>query len=180
MSSVFVDAVFEAESKDPQAFRVGARNGHRWCHMWCAPGDEAALHEIAAKIGMKREWFQNRPRFPHYDLTPGRRVEALHAGVLEVDLKEWLRARMSATVFTLGRKEAYDALLNSAEPIKAKAAGGSVWQCREQADKCLRSNPGYAVYGVRARWGVDTHKDAVGPAADWHALKQDSELFFLT
>ena len=31
------------------------------------------LHAMAVQIGMKREWFQNKPRLPHYDLTPRRR-----------------------------------------------------------------------------------------------------------
>lgn len=26
------------------------------------------LHEFALKIGLKREWFQNHPKHPHYDI----------------------------------------------------------------------------------------------------------------
>ena len=64
-----------------QARRVGERYGHRWCHLFA---DEAAgneLHELAAKIGMRHEWFQG----DHYDLTPGKRAAALFAGAKPVD-----------------------------------------------------------------------------------------------
>lgn len=27
------------------------------------------LHEFAQKMGLKREWFQDHPRHPHYDIT---------------------------------------------------------------------------------------------------------------
>jgi len=27
------------------------------------------LHEFAQGVGLKREWFQDHPRHPHYDLT---------------------------------------------------------------------------------------------------------------
>lgn len=91
MAEVYVDQLFGAASRDPQARRVGARNGHRWCHMWSE--DVQALHRIAHLIGMRREWFQDKPGFPHYDLTPGRRRLALVAGAVERDLMDWLREK---------------------------------------------------------------------------------------
>jgi hypothetical protein len=63
-----------------QAARVGARNGHQWCHMFADKADCPELHVIAGKIGMRREWFQG----DHYDLTPGRRKQAVKAGAIEV------------------------------------------------------------------------------------------------
>lgn len=30
------------------------------------------LHEFAERLGLRREWFQNHPRHPHYDLTTHR------------------------------------------------------------------------------------------------------------
>lgn len=83
--SVFVDALFECESRDAQAFRVGARNGHRWCHLIADTDDE--LHAFASRLGMRRAWFQAPPKasHPHYDLTPGRRAKAVALGAFEVD-----------------------------------------------------------------------------------------------
>lgn len=50
-----------------------------WCHMMADSVDE--LHDMAAKIGMKREWFQiSRSGIPHYDLTFSRRELAMRNG----------------------------------------------------------------------------------------------------
>ncbi len=87
-----------------QAERVGARNGHRWCHLFSDKlgPDFRELHDFAALIGMKRSWFQG----DHYDLTPGRRAAAVRAGAKELERHEavaiWRkqreakRARMAA------------------------------------------------------------------------------------
>lgn len=77
--SVYVDALFVMRGRDSQAARLGALNGHRWCHLMA--DDLETLHAFAARIGMKREWFQG----DHYDLTPSRRAAAVKAGAVEVD-----------------------------------------------------------------------------------------------
>jgi len=46
------------------------------------------LHAMAVQIGMKREWFQNKPRLPHYDLTPRRRRGAVLFGAKEHTARE--------------------------------------------------------------------------------------------
>ncbi len=43
------------------------------------------LHAFAKKIGLRREWFQNDERLPHYDLTKSRRMRAVLLGAREVD-----------------------------------------------------------------------------------------------
>lgn len=91
-SSVFVDPLFHAVALDPQARFVGNRNGHRWCHMWSE--DIEALHVMASVLGLKREWFQDRTGFPHYDLTPRKRAFAIRKGAIQKDLREWLRERL--------------------------------------------------------------------------------------
>lgn len=47
---------------------------------------------MARKVGMKPEWFQDKPGFPHYDLVPPRRAAALAAGAKEMTLTAWLRS----------------------------------------------------------------------------------------
>jgi hypothetical protein len=43
------------------------------------------LHEFAQAIGLKREWFQDHPRHPHYDLTTIRAVRrAINRGAVLV------------------------------------------------------------------------------------------------
>lgn len=88
---VYVDALQVAAEKNHAARMVGERNGHQWCHLWSEDLD--ALHALAGKIGLKREWFQASGRVPHYDLTPGMRAAALRAGAREMDLREWLNAK---------------------------------------------------------------------------------------
>ncbi len=47
------------------------------------------LHKFAAKIGMKREWFQDKPRYPHYDMTVSWRARrAIQAGAQLVTERE--------------------------------------------------------------------------------------------
>jgi|GEM_PF-3152069 len=91
---VFVDALFVARARNEHVRRVGAQNGHQWCHLWS--DDLDSLHELAEKIGMKREWFQDRPGFPHYDLVPRHRAEAIKCGAVERSLLEYLRARRAS------------------------------------------------------------------------------------
>jgi len=52
-----------------------------------------ALHAVAKRIGLSREWFQDK-RIPHYDLTANMRIEALKAGAVEVDAYEQARDRI--------------------------------------------------------------------------------------
>jgi hypothetical protein len=85
--TVYIDALFTARAREKQAHRVGARNGHRWCHMIADTVEE--LHRFARRIGLKREWFQDT-RNPHYDLTPGRRALALRLGAVELPRREFV------------------------------------------------------------------------------------------
>lgn len=97
--AVYVDPLFTMESKNAQAFFVGTRTGHRWCHMFADTVEE--LHAMADKIGMKRAWFQDHKSVQHYDLVPTKRAAAIRAGAVEVDRKQavaiWkaLRAKRS-------------------------------------------------------------------------------------
>lgn len=58
-----------------------------WCHL-TTDGDIEELHEFAQRIGLKREWFQEHPRVPHYDLRPSMRRKALAAGAIFIPARE--------------------------------------------------------------------------------------------
>jgi hypothetical protein len=63
--------------------------------MWADTVEE--LHCFAARIGIRREWFQNHLRrngcrFPHYDLHPARRAAAVNLGVIELDRRQTLES----------------------------------------------------------------------------------------
>ena len=55
-------------------------------HLTCDPTDDLeSLHRFAESIGLKRAWFQPRGGImPHYDLTPGKRHQAVRAGANEL------------------------------------------------------------------------------------------------
>lgn len=55
------------------------------CHM--IADTVAELHEMADRIGLRREWFQPLSS-PHYDLSKTRRAAALAAGAIEVDRRQ--------------------------------------------------------------------------------------------
>ena len=58
----------------------------QWCHM-ATDGEREELHAMAARIGLKRCWFQGG-RHPHYDLTPTKRHMAIEQGVVAVGMVE--------------------------------------------------------------------------------------------
>lgn len=77
--TILVDDLFDA---------AGPRGHARWCHMGTDDHTDAGLaelHTMAARIGLRRSWFQDKPRFPHYDLTPPKRTAAIAAGAVAVD-----------------------------------------------------------------------------------------------
>lgn len=69
--------------------------GHRyWCHMMTdnlSSEGLGELHAMAECIGLRREFFQNKPRLPHYDLTSYRRHLAVLAGAREVTSKQLIQ-----------------------------------------------------------------------------------------
>lgn len=67
------------------------------CHLIADTNEE--LHQFAARLGLKRSWFQAKASGPHYDLTAGRRARAVELGAVELDdrpfhaiLKAWRAA----------------------------------------------------------------------------------------
>jgi hypothetical protein len=56
-----------------------------FCHLTADSVRE--LLAFADKLGLKRFWFQDDPRLPHFDLTPGMRAKAIRYGAQEVDFK---------------------------------------------------------------------------------------------
>ncbi len=61
----------------------------RWSHLVADTDDE--LHEFAARMGMRRAWFQEKPGRPHhshYDIPERARPEALANGAVEVTWRQ--------------------------------------------------------------------------------------------
>lgn len=73
-------------------FGHGGSATFKWtesCHMFA--DTLAELHAFAASIGLKRSWFQvSRTGFPHYDLTKGKRIEAVNRGAITIKSRKAL------------------------------------------------------------------------------------------
>ena len=62
---------------------VGLRTT-KWAHLTADTREE--LHAFAARIGLRRAWFQHAHDYRwHYDVTPGKRAAALRAGAQSID-----------------------------------------------------------------------------------------------
>lgn len=55
------------------------------CHLWADDPEE--LHEFAARLGLRRSWFQQPPKasWCHYDISKSKRVQAVRLGAIETD-----------------------------------------------------------------------------------------------
>ena len=80
-------------------FRTPAKvAGQRWTMRWSHLGadTDAEFHAFAARLGLRREWFQDEDgRFPHYDVTDSTRNRAIALGAEQVDPYEFV-ARQQA------------------------------------------------------------------------------------
>lgn len=52
--------------------------GRSWCHL--VADSVAELHAFAAELGLRKEWFQERTMYPHYDVTVSVQRRALALG----------------------------------------------------------------------------------------------------
>lgn len=77
--TVYVDSLFPTRPTPRWRFNAA-------CHLVSDSLEE--LHEFAKKLGLKRSWFQNHARLPHYDLTENKRRQAVRLGAIEVDRKK--------------------------------------------------------------------------------------------
>ncbi len=75
MSSVYVDSLRPCTPSKKWRYTQS-------CHL--VSDSLEALHAFAERIGLKRCWFENHKLMPHYDLTPGKRAEAIAAGALPI------------------------------------------------------------------------------------------------
>ena len=60
------------------------------CHMM-TDGDIQELHDMAARLGLSRTWFQNKTGHPHYDICKSKRAEAIRLGARPVSSIELVR-----------------------------------------------------------------------------------------
>jgi hypothetical protein len=86
---IMVDELRPYPAARDRCFRAGA------CHL-TTDGALDELHAFAARLGLRRAWFQPHPSAPHYDLTAGRRAHAIELGAVFVPAREQAKARIAA------------------------------------------------------------------------------------
>jgi hypothetical protein len=70
--------------------------GRRWSHLVADTPEE--LHEAAGRLGLRREWAQDRGRTLHYDLPDELRERAIDLGVAEpLTWRELARRRLDGS-----------------------------------------------------------------------------------
>jgi Protein of unknown function (DUF4031) len=108
-------AVYVDDARIPADVRNGSRvHSSRWSHL--TADTQAELHEFAARLGLRRSYFQpGKPRgdgsaspFWHYDLTEGKVRQALALGARQVsagDMTALMRVRneAAANMLTAGQ-----------------------------------------------------------------------------
>ena len=85
--SVYVDACQKWPTKI-RCFKAGS------CHLLADTLVE--LHAFAARLGMRRAWFQAHRRWPHYDLTVGKRAIAVRLGAAEITREQFVELAQGA------------------------------------------------------------------------------------
>ncbi len=68
-----------------------------WSHLTVGPYDDIhELHAFAARIGLRRSWFQDKP-WPrsHYDVTESKRRQAIAAGAEPITWREAGQQRLA-------------------------------------------------------------------------------------
>lgn len=80
-----------------------AWRGKHWCHLVADSVDE--LHAFAHRLGLKREWFQDRTRYPHYDVTVKLKERALDLGAHPGDKRTIIACAKNLRVELLGRRQ---------------------------------------------------------------------------
>jgi len=82
--TVYVDNLIQWPTKI-RCFKAGS------CHLEADTLEE--LHAFAAKLGLRRSWFQEHIMGDHYDLTPAKRALAIKLGAVEQTRLEASRRR---------------------------------------------------------------------------------------
>jgi len=92
-------------------------------HLWSADLD--ALHTLAEKAGLKREWFQDNARHPHYDVTgASQRRKVLAVGVVFVGQRCLVNAIRLHRQHPACRRAVEAAGVKSTDPLDKETAPG--------------------------------------------------------
>ena len=87
-----------------QPAQVGRLNA-RWSHLTADTPEE--LHEFAARLGLRRAWYQDHGHRWHYDVTDSKRRQAISRGAEPIgwrDIAALIAARRTSSLAAAARK----------------------------------------------------------------------------
>ena len=90
---IYVDTIRRCDPTKCWPYRTAA-------HLWA--DDDEEIHRFAQRLGLRRQWAQQRPGFMHYDVTQTMREAAIRAGAIPQTLRQ-------AGEFSLARLRAFHA-----------------------------------------------------------------------
>lgn len=163
--------------------RVGRLDG-RWSHLTADTAEE--LHAFAERLGLKRAWYQerSRPGASHYDVTDGKREEAIRLGAVPETMEEgaarrrrlaadqrgqvliWMMAMVLLVGFLAGwsidlwRVVSADRQVTGLADGAAAAGANGIDEAAYRADRTIRLDP------ARARQLAEENLAAQPEAAD--------------
>ncbi len=87
--TIFVDKI--TTYPDAMISEAAKRWGNKWSHIW-TDGDLEELHIMAESLGLRRSYLQKENKlFPHYDIIPNKRSQAIRLGAEVSPVKEFLK-----------------------------------------------------------------------------------------
>jgi len=81
MPDIYVDRLRDTPRSKRWTHEKGA-------HLFTTPGNLGDLHQFAVRLRLKHSWFQANKTMPHYDLSEGKRAEAVRLGAVELDVMQ--------------------------------------------------------------------------------------------
>jgi len=99
-AAVYADSFDESPIAVPAKWQGGG-------HMQADTSE--ALHAMAAKLGLKPQWFQSKPGRPehdHYDLTRSKREQAIRLGAIPINWREQSDIRRAVIAARRDREQA--------------------------------------------------------------------------
>ena len=91
--SVYVDALLPCVVNKKWRY-------NKSCHL--IADNVTELIDFAESIGLKSDWLQG-DKLPHFDLTAGKRKQAVAAGAIEIDRKEFVKRLRAKSKLTIKR-----------------------------------------------------------------------------
>jgi hypothetical protein len=146
----------------------------RWCRL--VADDLEELHDFARALGLKRSYFQDHPRHPHYDVTEGKRRQAVRLGAAEISWRDTPALLQRTTVGHSAAGADSAGITDAAGPAARGTAedldrlAGEAWRSGDDGQALGLISRGRLVFpGEAARWDAREARVRAAAAGDREA-----------